>query len=123
MATLCAFDVFTEHGDAVDITVYTFGQPRVGNRAFSIDYDNKIRKHFSVIHDQDPVVRVPKGNYKRNGHRCIVNQKGDVIISPTELEMHVLEDTGKIKDHLLEGYRKAWMSVLKQQFGGKQFVY
>lgn len=122
LATLCAFDVFTEHGDAVDITVYTFGQPRVGNRAFSIDYDNKIRKHFSVIHDQDPVVRVPKGNYKRNGHRCIVNQKGDVIISPTELEMHVLEDTGKIKDHLLEGYRKAWMSVLKQQFGAKQFV-
>ena len=122
LATLCAFDLFTEHRDAIDITVYTFGQPRVGNRAFSVDYDAKIVKHFSVIHDQDPIVRIPKGSYKRNGHRVIVNQKGDLIISPNELEMHVLEESTKIKDHFLEGYRKAWMSILKQQFGGKQFV-
>lgn len=122
LATLCAIDIATEHGDTVDLTVYTFGQPRVGNRAFSVEYDSLIVKHFSVIHDQDPVVRVPKGDYKRNGHRCIVNQKGDVIVSPTELEMHVLDGPSKIKDHFLEGYRKAWMTIVKQQFGAKQLM-
>ncbi|KAI8109047.1 hypothetical protein M9435_005463 [Picochlorum sp. BPE23] len=127
LASLCAIDVYTllqaENLSATDcISVYTFGQPRVGNRAFAVDYDAKIRNHFSVIHDQDPVVRIPKGNYKRNGARIIINQKGDLIVNPTFLETHLLNGQTRVRDHFIEGYRKSWMNIIKQQFGPKYLM-
>lgn len=127
LASLCAIDVYNllqaENQSATDcISVYTFGQPRVGNRAFAVDYDAKIRNHFSIIHDQDPVARIPKGNYKRNGARIIINQKGDLIVNPTYLETHLMNGSTRVRDHFIEGYRKSWMSIIKQQFGPRYLM-
>ena len=122
LASLCAIDImnaYDDRRDALDLTVYTYGQPRVGNKAFGMDYNNKVTNHFSVVNDQDPVSRIPKGNYKRNGSRVIINQNGDLIAEPTALEMHTLMGQSRIKDHFIEGYRKALMCIIKSQFGPK----
>ena len=120
LATLAALDLTKQFN--VDTTVYTFGQPRVGNKAFATDYDATVTKHFSVAHGQDPVARVPKGAYKKNGIRVAVLKTGDVVVAPSSLESHVLNSTPEIKDHMLESYRRAWMVSIKQQFGPKQIT-
>jgi len=117
LATLAALDLTREFD--VDTTVYTFGQPRVGNKAFATDYDAAVPRHFSVAHGQDPVARVPKGAYRKNGIRVFTSQAGDVIVSPSSLETHVINSTPVVADHFLESYRKAWMASIKQQFGPK----
>ena len=117
LATLAAIDLTKSFN--VDTTVYTFGQPRVGNKAFATDYDNTVPRHFSVAHGQDPVARVPKGSYRKNGIRVFTSSAGDVVVAPNSLESHVLQNTPQIADHFLESYRKAWMTSIKQQFGPK----
>ncbi len=117
LATLAALDLTREFD--VDTTVYTFGQPRVGNKAFATDYDAAVPRHFSVAHGQDPVARVPKGAYRKNGIRVFTSHAGDVIVSPSSLETHVINATPVVADHFLESYRKAWMASIKQQFGPK----
>jgi hypothetical protein len=115
LATLAAFDLTKQFN--VDTTVYTFGQPRVGNKAFATDYNKTVPRHFSVANGQDPVARVPKGSYKKNGVRVVTSKSGDVVVAPSSLESHVLNSTPEIKDHMLESYRRAWMVSIKQQFG------
>eukprot|EP00890_Picochlorum_soloecismus_P000103 jgi/Picsp_1/1093/NSC_04576-R1_alpha beta-hydrolase len=119
LAVLCAYEASVLLPD-VPLTVYTYGQPRVGNRAFSYDYNSRVIDHFSIINDQDPVARIPKGNYKRVGSRIIVDSKGDLIVRPTFLEVHLLSlHTGVVKDHFLEFYRKAFIQIIKCQFTDK----
>jgi triacylglycerol lipase len=51
--------------------VYTFGQPRVGNKAFAQFYDAGYKsKTFRVVHAQDIVARLPwlLGSYRHAGH-------------------------------------------------------
>ena len=118
LATLAAFDLTQQF--RVDTTVYTFGQPRVGNRAFATEYNATVIKHFSVANGHDPVARVPKGSYTKNGIRVVTSKTGDVVVAPSSLESHVLNNsTPETKDHLLESYRRAWMVSIKQQFGPK----
>jgi hypothetical protein len=51
--------------------VYTFGQPRVGNRAWAAWYDGRLRERsFRVVHAEDVVPRVPwlLGTFRHAGH-------------------------------------------------------
>ncbi|GAB4822203.1 hypothetical protein N2152v2_009249 [Parachlorella kessleri] len=119
MASLAAVEL-QQRWPSSSLQVYTYGQPRVGNRAFAAEYDALVKDHWSVICDQDPVPRVPKTRYKRSGSRVVVNGKGDLIVRPTFLESSILNGTGVVGDHLLERYRAAFASVLKAQFTSKR---
>ena len=93
LATLAAHDIkcrFPEH----HVTVYTYGQPRVGNRSFALEYNKLVDEHFSIINDGDPVSSVPKSLYKRAGERVRINDRGDIMISPTFLEMQLINRGG-----------------------------
>ena len=67
MATLAALDLAKTH-PAAQLAVYTFGQPRVGNRAFAQEYNRYVPHHFSVINDQ------VRGNACRLG--CMLGMRG-----------------------------------------------
>ena len=60
LATLCAHDLRTTYKQQ-ELTVYTFGEPRVGNRAFAIEYNGLVPAHFAVINDQVPSITPTKG--------------------------------------------------------------
>jgi len=53
LATLAAFDIKRAcPADRVDISCYTFGAPRTGNRAFARDFKEAVPETWSVINDQ-----------------------------------------------------------------------
>ena len=121
LATLGAHDMRTRFPNT-HVAVYTFGSPRVGNRALALEYNDLVPEHFSVINDQDPVARVPKRAYKRVGNRVIVNSMGDIIVRPGFLEMKVINHAaaGDVSHHFLKAYRSSIMSVIQSQFTGRQ---
>lgn len=95
LAALAALSIKKAY-PAAHLKVYTYGQPRVGNRAFAIEYNSKVEEHFSVINGQDPVAQVPKGSYKRVGDRVIIDDVGDIIVRPNYLEMHLIKRLGEL---------------------------
>jgi len=94
LATLAAHAIKSAH-PSVDMTVYTFGSPRVGNKSFAYEYNTLVNNHFGLISGQDPVSRQPKGWYKRVGDRVLIDNLGDIIVRPTYLEMHLINRMGK----------------------------
>jgi hypothetical protein len=58
VATMLAADMAANHGITAD-KVYTFGQPRVGNEAFSNWYKQTIPGHIRVTHHRDVVPHLP----------------------------------------------------------------
>ena len=57
LATLAALDIEELFGTIGDF--YSFGQPRVGNEAFSTFFTSKIPKRFRVIHYADIIPHLP----------------------------------------------------------------
>lgn len=120
LAALAAFSIKKAY-PAAHLKVYTYGQPRVGNRAFALDYNSIVEEHFSVINGQDPVAQVPKGSYKRVGDRVIIDDVGDIIVRPNYLEMHLIKRLApKVGDHMLDQYRTSFMRIIKMQFTEKR---
>lgn len=120
LATLAAHALKTAYPSARP-TVYTYGQPRVGNRAFAHEYNKMIEEHFAVINCNDPVTTVPKGAYKRVGDRVILRREGDIIVRPTYLEMHLIKRWGpKPSDHYTDQYRASMMAGIKAQFTSRR---
>jgi hypothetical protein len=59
LATLAAHALVTKFPElAPRAAVYTYGAPRVGNRAFALEFDALVPNCFALINDQDPVPRV-----------------------------------------------------------------
>ena len=61
LATLCAFDIAAavkqagataEGGKPVDVSCYTFGAPRTGNRAFRNEFNSLVPNCWGIINDQ-----------------------------------------------------------------------
>ena len=61
LATLCAFDVAAAikeagaraaGGKAIDVSCYTFGAPRTGNRAFCHEFNALVPNCWGIINDQ-----------------------------------------------------------------------
>ena len=72
IAMLYAWRYFTEFHDCPFSGIYTFGQPRVGNKTFSVlyDYSGLKSRTFRAIHADDIIPRVPwlLGGYRHAGH-------------------------------------------------------
>ena len=94
LATLAAHAIISAHPN-VDMSVYTFGSPRVGNKSFAYEYNALVNNHFALIRGQDPVTLHPKGLYKRVGDRVFLDKLGDIIVRPAYLEMHLINRLGK----------------------------
>ncbi len=75
----------------VDVQVYTFGAPRVGNHAFARLFKAAVPSTWDIVNDQDVIPKASKWLrvYKRSGHRVIINRVGDIIVRPTWMELNV----------------------------------
>jgi predicted lipase len=60
LAILAASDFITLYGKVDE--VYTFGQPRVGNAAFGLWYQQKVPQTYRLIHYADIVPHLPPSN-------------------------------------------------------------
>lgn len=75
------------------IAVYTFGQPRVGNKAFSRLYKQRVPHTFRVVNEGDAVTSMPNylccgGIYKHSGLEVLLDegQTGNILVGPTVVE-------------------------------------
>lgn len=75
------------------IGVYTFGQPRLGNRAFSRLYKQRVPHTFRVVNEGDAFTTIPNylccgGVYKHAGLEVILdeNMTGNILVGPTVVE-------------------------------------
>ena len=102
------------------ITLYTYGSPKVGNRAFCNLLNRKIRNYYRVELDGDIVSIIPPyfsiiGFYEHAGIQVVVDSDGagNIIVKPTVIENHLLaRNSASIGNHDLNLYR----SCLEQCF-------
>jgi Lipase (class 3) len=75
------------------VSVYTFGCPRIGNCALAREYEATVPDTWHVINDRDVVTQALKvlGWYKRAGQRVLVYARGDMIVRPTLVEASLLQ--------------------------------
>lgn len=114
------------------ITLYNYGQPRVGNEAFNDTLHKYVKLMFRVVNNNDVVARIPVDIIKQSSI-LEYEHTGKLIYLDTESKVHLedmgwwkrktdmlkgrLEDLGKpgtdgIKDHSLDRY----VSILKGAF-------
>ena len=97
------------------ISVYSFGAPRLGNRAWKAEYLAAVPDTWEILHDQDPIPRVPAHGH-RSGRRVIVNTRGDVTVRPSFFELSVINRSGGVAaHHRMRMYALALACVMKAQ--------
>lgn len=113
-ATQKALAVNTNNVKSVQITMYNFGSPRLGNAVFSKEYNRLLPDSFRVEVDGDVVTGVPKGSYKHVGTNVTVDAlgAGSIIIDPSYLEMRLRTRTkAHVSVHSLIVYRQGLLGV------------
>ncbi|EPB80276.1 triacylglycerol lipase [Ancylostoma ceylanicum] len=68
LATLATF--FLVHSKLVQpdaVKLMTFGQPRVGDKAFADAFDNEVGYAYRVVHSRDIVPSIPRSGYWHQG--------------------------------------------------------
>ena len=75
------------------VAVYTFGQPRVGNKQFSRFYKEKVPHSFRVVNEGDAITSMPNryfcgGVYKHSGLEVLLDEgmTGNILVGPTVVE-------------------------------------
>eukprot|EP01138_Halocafeteria_seosinensis_P002345 gb/GECG01002402.1/.p1 GENE.gb/GECG01002402.1/~~gb/GECG01002402.1/.p1 ORF type:complete len:1093 (+),score=74.68 gb/GECG01002402.1/:1-3279(+) len=92
------------------VTVYTFGSPRVGNRAFSRSYNNEIPWSFRIVSNGDIVAGIPKFcfMYKHVGTMVWIDLDGNLIVDPSVVETKfVSHRKTSLNVHQCTAYRRA----------------
>ncbi|MCC6759041.1 MAG: lipase family protein [Candidatus Omnitrophica bacterium] len=123
LATL-AVDRLTEK--LMDVSgLYTFGQPRVGDRKFADNFDRNMKRYsFRFVDDQDIVTKVPFPPYKHVGNEYFFDRQGKLhtqriwgawfasasesvyLRSVEDGSKYALQNPGGIRDHNAEYYCK-----------------
>ncbi|PSC72141.1 alpha beta-hydrolase [Micractinium conductrix] len=101
---------------ASKITCYTFGCPRVGNKAFASLFDETIPDAFAIVNATDPVTIIPKIGFKRVGRRVSIDAQGNLLLRPSYFERSVVHRGMRAADHLTGSYALSMATFLKAQF-------
>jgi hypothetical protein len=129
LAALAAFEI-KRANPALEITCYTYGAPKVGNRAFARAYAGAVPDTWGLINLQDPIARIPKWPFQRSCERVVLMPHGDIMVRPSYFEVSLFGSTGgSAKQHMVGAYRRAIAELAKAQFvasrslpGGKEGV-
>ncbi|KNC84847.1 hypothetical protein SARC_02958 [Sphaeroforma arctica JP610] len=123
LATLCAFELAQEFATSeLELTVYTFGSPRVGNSRFAAQYNQLVPNTHRLVNDGDPVCGLPKFmapqflniTYKHVGTCYVIAERGDMIINPCFPErMFQLRSKRIPSQHTIGSYRTGILRCLK----------
>lgn len=100
----------------VEVSLYSFGCPRVGNWMAAQVFDSLIPAHFRVVVDGDIVSGVPPSHmgYKHSGTEVIVDSigAGSIIVDPSFVERRLrTQYKHSVRVHSLLVYRKGLQGV------------
>ncbi|KDO28956.1 hypothetical protein SPRG_20063 [Saprolegnia parasitica CBS 223.65] len=116
LATLASFDV--AYATNLDVVMYNFGSPRVGNHAFAKAYNKLVPNAYRIVNDGDAVVGNPKRvlhaycsrnlRYKHVGTVILLSSRasGVFVLDPNIVEMAFI---AKLRNnglsHLMSSYQ------------------
>lgn len=115
LAVLAAW-FLQQEGFAVH-SVYTFGQPRVGDRAFAAAYQTELgERTYRVVNQNDIVPRVPGVllGYRHAGELPFVNALGELVMNPSWVGRVVSDAVG-----LYRAYRQMDEVLVGDHFMGR----
>lgn len=103
-----------------NLTVYTFGAPRIGNPALVAKLNTTLRNYYRVEIDEDLVPRLPRffGTYQHGGVQVLLDgaTHGNILVKPTVVESQLLrKGTGTIANHTLSKYRDSLESCFEPE--------
>ncbi|CAG9577865.1 putative lipase domain protein [Leishmania major strain Friedlin] len=111
LASLCAYSItyMLRRMDypIADVTVYTYGQPRMGNRAFQRIYNKAVPRTFRVVNESDVVVNMFIFGGYHVGIEVDVDRNGNFIVKPTAIEKLFPPTKGRglmVVNHLMTSY-------------------
>ncbi|GAB5372568.1 hypothetical protein AAMO2058_001676800 [Amorphochlora amoebiformis] len=107
ISTILAFFIKTRLG--LDVEMYSFGAPRVGNHQFQELYDSQVPRSFRVVMDGDFFADTPKlcCLYKHIGSEILLDTAGNLIINPAFVEKALRSSRSSLKNHSLLVYLNA----------------
>jgi hypothetical protein len=91
----------------VDCSVYTYGSPRVGNKAFIRKLASRVHVCYRVELDGDMVTSVPP-HMAQAGDQVLVDPygAGNLIVNPSVVESHLLANHhSSVTKHTIDRYR------------------
>ncbi|RHW73790.1 lipase domain protein [Trypanosoma brucei equiperdum] len=113
VACLCAYSVrrmLREIEYPLDeVTVYTFGQPPMGNAAFQTAYDKAIPRTFRVVNESDEIATFRLYG-TQVGTEVDINRHGNYICKPTYMEQRCHPMKNKvlgIEGHQVKSYARS----------------
>lgn len=116
VATLCAYHI-SHVVEGVTIECCTIGSPRVGNKTFKDNYDNKKIRTLRIVNNNDVVTRSPYIGFYHVNHMLRIDREGN--IKKFLVDWNRIWDylkslvTGKnVKDHMTDSY----MNSLKKWY-------
>ncbi|GAB0492302.1 hypothetical protein MMPV_003564 [Pyropia vietnamensis] len=119
LATLCSYDLARRVAvPAEEISVVTFGAPRVGNAAFRKVYNSLIPRHWRVVLASDVVTKLPKLGYLHVGNQALLTNEAQLFIDPSfvELKWFHWKDTS-IRTHRKGNYISAMQAWCRNEHG------
>jgi len=112
LASLTSLDIVAQTGR--DVTLVTFGAPRVGNAAYQKLSDHLIPATYRVVINGDPIPRVPGSllDYQHSGKVLQIDDTGNQV-SPQELKSSPLFQKFDFPKHNLKAYHGSLVKLLK----------
>ncbi|RNF25622.1 putative lipase domain protein [Trypanosoma conorhini] len=119
LATLCAYSVCgllrRNNYALAEVTVYTFGQPPLGNKVFQTAYNKAVPRTFRVVNESDLVGSISMYG-SHIGVEVDIDRHGNYICKPTYMEQLFRPMKGKgfaVENHLMESYSVSLNAVAK----------
>jgi predicted lipase len=102
LATLAAAHIKSLFPSEFKVECYTYGSPRVGNKQFSIFFNDKIDLSVRCVNGCDIITKIPKINY--------YHIKGEYKIG--NITQNIFRRLfGNVKDHLIANYLNSLQSL------------
>nr|CCC47139.1 putative lipase domain protein [Trypanosoma vivax Y486] len=120
VASLCAYSVQLmlrrRRYPLAEVTVYTFGQPPMGNRAFQSAYNRAVPRTFRVVNESD-VVAFLHVYATYPGIEVNIDRHGNYICKPTYIErlFHPMRGKGfMLENHMMGSYAASLNAIAKK---------
>ncbi|PWV12850.1 putative lipase [Trypanosoma cruzi] len=125
LASLCAYSLRRMlrlmNYPLLEVTVYTFGQPALGNRAFQKAYDKAVPRTFRVVNESDAVSLFTVLGGCHVGIEVDIDRHGNYICKPMFIERWFRPTQGRgfaVANHTLFSYAQSLNAVAMRNSGG-----
>eukprot|EP00898_Chlorokybus_atmophyticus_P004641 jgi/Chlat1/5178/Chrsp33S05157 len=111
LAVLCAYDMRVAMGiPAGEITVYTFGSPRIGNSGFTTRFNELVPVAFRVVNNRDMVTKLPMQvlGFTHAGTLALFDaQSHNLLLDPSWAEVVFMHNApfGRTSRHTMIAYK------------------